>query len=137
MNFPHIHVITTCLLPLVVASSHAAATENKPPHGDFKALYSSVAPFDLNKDGKLEGAEKTSLAKAISTKTLKMNQPPKSPLGFSPPPGLLAEKLADVYSMLAPYDTDSNGTHSDAESSRIKADLDSGKVKLPIHPAGR
>lgn len=125
---------------LAIASALSLADEEQklplPAKQNVKALFESIATFDENKDGKLNDTEKTELVNAIASKTLKLPHEPKTPFGMSPPAGLLAGKLADVYFKLAPYDMNTDGALDKAEHKRMRADIDRGKLLIPLPTAG-
>lgn len=105
--------------------------------------YSKISSFDLNQDGQLDAAEKTSLTAAITAGTVTFAPPgggrtppadasedaPKK--RGNPPADRIAERAAGLYSTVAPYDTNADGTLGAEEQTALKTAVESGKLPLP------
>ena len=98
-------------------------------------IYSMIAPFDVNADGKLDATETAALATAITNGSVKEPPHPMPPKGVKPKPEMIANHLAKLYAMIAPYDTDKNGVLDATEQDALQADIDSGEFELP-RPGG-
>lgn len=116
------------------STSHAAELENKNSVSHVAGMYRAVAPFDANKNNTLEEAESNALTKAITDDSLKLPDAPQGPWGMKPPAGILSGKLAKAYETLAPFDKNKDATLAEAELKQLQAEVDAGRISLPIPP---
>jgi hypothetical protein len=128
-------VSTGVIFLFAPSTSHAAEPENKNSVSHVADMYRAVAPFDANKNNVLEEAESNALTKAITAGSLKLPDAPQGPLGMKPPAGILSGKLAKAYETLAPFDKNKNATLDEAELKQLQAEVDAGKISLPVPPA--
>ena len=139
---------TTVALAVLTGSSFAADANAPRPSGGkgrgqkpdpaaavahLTAEYSKVSAFDLNHDGQLDPAEQGKLAAAITAGTVSFGPPEgrTPPAGATPPAEEIVHHVADLYSAIAPYDTNADGTLSTAEQAALKTAIESGKLPLP------
>jgi hypothetical protein len=114
----------------------------------FKQLsegYTSIVPFDKNKDGKLNDAELKAIADAWENGSLKLPLPPMPPpppkdrsgAEDGPPPEMMPPKevvlpvLASLYEAVAALDADKNGALDANEQGALKKAFKDGKLPLP------
>jgi hypothetical protein len=93
--------------------------------------YSKLGPFDADRSGQLEAAEKELLAMAIVEGQI------EAPAHRTPPPGVVPDAdmvlagLAAMYARLAPYDADQDGALSESERATLTSDIENGKLRRP------
>ena len=127
----------------LVAGSIASAQGGPPaggpgrPHDPAAAIehltgaYATVAAYDTNKDGTIDETEAKALIAAVADGTI---QPPGkggAPEGRTPPADRIAERIAGMYSTVAPYDTDKDGTLNETEQAALKAAIEKGDIAPP------
>jgi hypothetical protein len=115
----------------------------------LSAEYSKVSSFDLNQDGNLDSDEQGKLAAAITAGTVSFAPPgggrarpadasQGAPKGGTPPADHIAERVADLYSAVAPYDLNADGSLSTEEQAALKTAVEGGKLPMPERgPKGR
>jgi len=153
MKMIKILAVSTTLGLALFTTAFAQGPHNGPPEGPpggppegppeaganlqkhLAEVYAMVAPFDVNADGKLDATEKAALATAITNGSVKEPSHPMPPKGSKPKPEMIANHLAKLYAMIAPYDTDKNGVLDATEQAALLADIDSGELELP-RPGG-
>lgn len=112
--------------------------------------YASIAPFDTNKDGKLNATEEDAIADALKDGSLKLPIPPMPPpppppqdgagADAGPPPGMMPPieemlpVIASLYEAVAALDADQNGSLDDNEKAALKKAFEGGKLPLPPAP---
>ena len=110
--------------------------------------YESIAPFDKDKDGKLNDTEKESIADALEDGSLKLPIPPmpspppsdKSGADAGPPPEMMPPieeilpVISSLYEAVAALDADKNGSLDDNEKALLKKAFEDGKLPLPPIP---
>jgi hypothetical protein len=102
-------------------------------HGDpatlvkhLSEVFPQVAAFDVNKDGKLDDAEKEALGKAIAEGKLEIP-------AHAPPDGTKAsaEKMlnhvAEMYARVSLYDTNHDGKLDEKEQAALKTAIEKGE----------
>lgn len=106
------------------------------------AEYSKVSTFDLNKDGNLDSTEQGKLSAAIAAGTVSFTRPsggrgdrgeaPQgAPKGGTPPAERIAERAAEMYAAVAPYDANADGALSAEEQAALKTAVESGALPMP------
>jgi hypothetical protein len=100
-------------------------------------VFATVAPYDVNKDGKLDETELQALSQAIKDGTVQApeHRTPRGDAVSAPPKGG-NPRLAEMYSKVAPYDVDKDGVLSETEQAALKSDIESGKLTRPGGPRG-
>ncbi len=91
-----------------------------------------VAVLDTDHDGTISAAEIADAAKSLLTLD-KNGDGQLGPREYNPPPPMRDGKLPDE---LKPYDKNGDGKLDESERAAVKADVDSGKLKLPPPPPG-
>ena len=112
------------------AWDHGAMQHHADPASVVKhlaAAFPKFAPFDVNKDGKLDATEKESIAKAIADGTLEIpaHTPPN---GVKPSAEMMLNHIADVYAFLASKDVNHDGALDEAEQAAIKSAIERGEL---------
>lgn len=100
------------------------------------AAYAAVAPFDANKDGKLDEAEQAAVTKALADGSLDL--PHHGPGGPRHNDGtdVGADREATHKKILETYDTNKDGKLDETERAALMADVKAGKIELPGRPGG-
>lgn len=111
-------VLSLAVCGLAIGQAHKVGAFDRnmgQHHGDAASLaqhlaevFPQIAAFDANKDGKLDGAEKEALGKAIADGTLQLpaHTPPH---GVKPTPETMLNHIAEMYARVAPYDANHDG----------------------------
>jgi hypothetical protein len=131
---------------VAIAQDQTAAPRPRPhrgPPGDpaqmvahLSAAYAKFAPFDENKDGRLDETELEVLAEAIAAGTV---QPPEHrgpPPGVTPDPKLIVHRLAGMFATVAPYDANQDGKLDETEQAALKTAIENGELPRPGGPRG-
>lgn len=133
------------------SESDAARPGGRPPAGrpdpDSSAerlagLYASVRPFDANSDGKLDDKETDAVAKAIVEGKLRPGAPKGRGPGGRPEvsedrAGHAADRIAEGYAALSPFDKNKDGQLNEDESAAVKKAIADGTLDLPHRGHGR
>jgi hypothetical protein len=115
-----------------IAQGHRAVMQHH--HGDaasaakhLSEAFVKFAPFDANKDGQFNAAEKESIAKAITEGTLQIpaHTPPK---GVKPNAETFLNHIADVFAFLASQDVNHDGAIDATEQAAIKSAIEKGEL---------
>jgi hypothetical protein len=113
------------------APGHNAADHHKDAASAANHLseaYAKFAPFDANKDGKLDATEKEAIAKAMTDGKLEIpNHIP--PNGVKPSAEKLLEHIADVYVFLASKDANHDGALDAKEQAAVEAAIENGELE--------
>ena len=105
-------------------------------HGDAASIakhlgeaFPRFAPFDTNKDSKLDEAERKAIAEAISNGTLELptHRPPD---GVAPTTERLVDHIAEVFAIIAQYDANQDSQFDEAEQAAVKAAIEEGALDL-------
>ncbi len=100
--------------------------------------YTTLAGFDLNRDGQLDSSESTAVAAGIADGTLEA-RPPGGPRrgGHSaggdrpePTPDQMASHIAESYAQLAAFDANHDAQLNDAEKAALSQAIADGSLKL-------
>ena len=128
------------------SSAYAQGGPAKPPaSGALKhllAVYRSIAPFDTNKNGKLELAEEDAIVDAIRDEKLELPIPPFGPMGMTPPkafmpdPEAMIGRLSEMYKTVAATDANNNGVLDANEQEALTAAIKTGKMSFHRNPGG-
>ncbi len=89
-----------------------------------------VAALDTDHDGTISASEIADAANSLLTLD-KNGDGQLGPREYNPPPPMRDGKLPDE---LKPYDKNGDGKLDESERAAVKADVDSGKLKLPPPP---
>ena len=89
-------------------------------------VFPQVAAFDLNKDGKLDEAEKEALGKAIAEGKLQLpaHTPPN---GVKPTSEQMLNHIAEMYAWVSTYDVNKDGKLDATEKASLKAAIERGE----------
>jgi hypothetical protein len=105
--------------------------------GHLTEAFAKVAPFDVNKDGQLDAAEKEGLAKAIADGTVQAPAHRTPPAGVTPSAEQILNRIARMYALVAPYDANHDGALSEPEQAALKAAIEKGELPRPGGPRGQ
>lgn len=104
-----------------------------PPIAMMSSSYAVAAPFDSNKDGSLDATEQGALSQAIADGKVTLPVPPNG-APVNGPGG--ANRLAMVYSALAAYDANKDGTLDSTEQAAVEQAIKDGKLRRPTGGRG-
>ena len=142
------------LLGLAACSSTFAqgrpggARSQRPPHAQPPAgapgaavqhlteAFAKVAPFDANRDGQLDAAEREALGDAIADGTVQAPAHRTPPPGATPNAEKILHRIAGMYASVAPYDANHDGTLNETEQTALKTALENGDLPRPGGPRG-
>ena len=110
--------------------------------------YANIAPFDKNKDGKLNDTEEQAIADALEDGSLILPMPPMPPpppqdrsgADAGPPPEMMPPieeilpVISSLYEAVAALDADKSGSLDDNEKAALKKAIEGGKLPLPPAP---
>ena len=122
--------LSMCGVAIAQAPSKQEPTQH---HGDPASMvqhlgevFPQVAAFDVNKDGKLDDAEKTALGKALADGKLQFpaHTPPD---GAKPNPEQMVNHIAEMYAWVATYDVNKDGKLDATERAALKTAIEKGE----------
>jgi hypothetical protein len=123
---------------LVIAQDHDknASDHGSQHHGDPASIaahlaqfFPKIAPFDANKDGKLDKKEKEALAKAVSDGKVELpNHIPSN--GNKPAVEAMIDHIGEVYPVVARYDKNHDGVIDEKEQAALKNAIERGELDL-------
>lgn len=98
--------------------------------GHISEVFGKFAAFDLDKNGKLDAAEKESLAKAIDNGSLVLppNTPPKE---IFPSDEERMNHMVEMYARFAVYDANHDGDLDSIEQAAVQKAMESGELGFP------
>ena len=105
-------------------------------------VYACIAPFDENKNGKLEVAEEDTILAALENGKLELPMPPTGPLGMTPPkaampdPEMMIGHISEMYATTAATDVDKSGTLDATEQANLAVAFKKGNLPFPGNPGG-
>lgn len=93
--------------------------------------YPKIAPFDVNMDGQLDGAERRALGQAMRDGTVE-GPATRNPEGDQAAhPGIIIQRIASLYSIAFTFDADEDDTLNEVEQAALKSAIEKGEVKRP------
>lgn len=99
--------------------------------------FAKVAPFDANNDGQIDATEKESLAKAMVEGTLQAPAHRTPPAGVTPSAEMILNRIAGMYALVDPYDTNHDASLNESEQAALKAAIEKGELPRPGGPRGQ
>jgi hypothetical protein len=92
----------------------------------FGEYFPKIASFDANRDGRLDAAEKASLAQAIADGTLPFpdHTPPN---GRKPSAETMLNHIAEMYGHVAQFDMNNDGALDTTEQAALKNAIEKGE----------
>ena len=96
-------------------------------------VFPQVAAFDVNKDGKLDAAEKEALGKAMADGKLQFaaHTPPE---GEKPNPEMMLNHIAEMYAQVSTYDVNKDGKLDATEQAALKRAIEKGEFAPHLKP---
>lgn len=132
-------VFTLAVCGLAIAQVHrkgglwhrAAAAHGDPASiaAHFSQVFPEVAAFDIDKDGKLGTTEKQALGAALDAGQLQLPTPSHHmpPHGADSTPEQMLNHIAEMYSHVAGYDANRDGTLDSSEAASIQNAIGEGR----------
>lgn len=97
-------------------------------------MYTMIARFDLNVDGKLDSTETAELTTSITSGAVKEPFHPMPTRMEKPKPEMIAKHFSEVYATIVPYDKDKDGVLDATEQAALQTAMDNGELPLPGRP---
>ena len=99
--------------------------------------YPKIAPFDVNKDGQLDGDERLALGQAMLDGAVEgpANRNPEGDEAVHP--GIIIQRIASLYGVAFWFDTDEDDSLNEVEQAALKSAIEKGEVKRPGLGGGR
>ena len=99
--------------------------------------FALIAPFDVNKDGTLDDAEKATITQAITDGAIKPPTHRTPPAGAKPDSSRMLGRLSEMFGQVVVFDVNKDGKLDDAEQAALKQAIENGDVRGPGGPGGR
>ncbi len=116
------------------AGARQRPTEAAPAIAHFTEAFATVAPFDANQDGQLDATERATLAKAMAEGTVQAPAHRTPPAGITPSPRMIINQIATLYSLVAPFDANHDGSLDENEQGALAAASKRGELPRPGGP---
>lgn len=98
--------------------------------------FTTIAPFDENKDGKLDDAESAAVEKAITDGSIKPPTRRTPPAGGKPDANRMIRRLSEIFGQVVVFDVNKDGKLDTAEQAALKQAIENGEVRGPGGPGG-
>lgn len=132
---------------LFAALTLTAAAQGRPGGGPpqnagqlvkhFADAYAKVAPYDADKDGRLNESEREKLGGDILDGRIKPPTMRRGDLSDVPHPGIIIQRVSMLYAAAREFDADKNGTLNKAEQKDLQAAIENGELRRPGGPGQR
>jgi len=99
-------------------------------------VFATIAPFDLNKDGKLDEAESAAVAKAITDGSIKPPTRRTPAAGGKPDANRMIGRFSEMFGQVVVFDVNKDGKLDTSEQTALKQAIENGDVRGPGGPRG-